>query len=616
VAPVLLASKLLLILLFATAGLAKLADLEGSRRAVARFGVPKRLAWPLGTLLPLVELAAAGALLPHRSDSAAAVAVLVLLLGFSLAIALNLLRGRTPECHCFGQLHSMPVSWRVVGRNLALAALAAALVAGEPARLGLFESTSVAVVLGCSALLLVARRARRREVRGPVAAAGLPFGSPAPDFELPLLTGGEITLRSLLDRGKPVLLVFADTSCGPCRALAPELAAWQAEGADVTIAVLERGARPAAVDEYGRSLVLCPPDESVAQAYRAAGTPSAVLVDRSGRIASSIAPGAPGIRRLVAGEALAAPAHARERRLTRLELVAKLASAGLVLTAWRAAPALAGGTPILALCKYGPRCGGRCCPKTARCRQRAGKKVCVCPDGREACGSKCCPPTFLCRRTARGKKVCVCPPRTRPCRGRCVPLTDPAHCGACGRTCPPATVCVSGQCVGGDGSGTGPGGSGECVCPPGQTCCDGGCVDLNLDEAHCGRCDQPCPEGQTCCDGTCRDLRADGENCGECGARCRQGLVCNEGRCGSDCPEGKKLCSGQCVTPSSDHTNCGGCPGGSGGENCINLTCCSGECVHLGLSDEHCSGCNIPCPPPRFCRFGECVCPLGVQCPE
>jgi hypothetical protein len=38
--------------------------------------------------------------------------------------------------------------------------------------------------------------------------------------------------------------------------------------------------------------------------------------------------------------------------------------------------------------------------------------------------------------------------------------------------------------------------------------------------------------------------------------------------------------------------------------------------VHLGLSDEHCSGCNIPCPPPRFCRFGECVCPLGVQCPE
>lgn len=60
----LLAARLALVALFATAGLAKLADLDGSRRAVADFGVLARF---LGTLLPALELAVAAALLPDRS---------------------------------------------------------------------------------------------------------------------------------------------------------------------------------------------------------------------------------------------------------------------------------------------------------------------------------------------------------------------------------------------------------------------------------------------------------------------------------------------------------------------------------------------------------------------
>ncbi|MDQ2744428.1 MAG: DoxX family membrane protein, partial [Chloroflexota bacterium] len=41
---------------FLVAGAGKLADLPGSRQAVAGFGVPRRLANLSGTLLPLVEV--------------------------------------------------------------------------------------------------------------------------------------------------------------------------------------------------------------------------------------------------------------------------------------------------------------------------------------------------------------------------------------------------------------------------------------------------------------------------------------------------------------------------------------------------------------------------------
>ena len=53
---VLLAARLLLAAVFLVAGLAKLADLAGSRKAMRDFGVPAQLATPLGSLLPLGEL--------------------------------------------------------------------------------------------------------------------------------------------------------------------------------------------------------------------------------------------------------------------------------------------------------------------------------------------------------------------------------------------------------------------------------------------------------------------------------------------------------------------------------------------------------------------------------
>ena len=61
----LLVARLLLALVFAVAGVAKLVDRTGARQAIIDFGLPRALASPLGILLPLCELAVAAALIPQ-----------------------------------------------------------------------------------------------------------------------------------------------------------------------------------------------------------------------------------------------------------------------------------------------------------------------------------------------------------------------------------------------------------------------------------------------------------------------------------------------------------------------------------------------------------------------
>lgn len=60
----LLAARLLLALVFVMAGMVKLADRAGSRRAIVDFGLPAAFAGPLGILLPLAELAVTITLIP------------------------------------------------------------------------------------------------------------------------------------------------------------------------------------------------------------------------------------------------------------------------------------------------------------------------------------------------------------------------------------------------------------------------------------------------------------------------------------------------------------------------------------------------------------------------
>src|SRR5437016_3876416 len=126
---ILLLTRLLLAGVFLVAGFAKLADRAGSRQALLDFGVPSLLVTLLGVLLPLAELVVAVALLPTATAWWGALGALVLLLLFVGGISYNLARGRQPDCHCFGQLHSAPTGRATLLRNLVLAALAGFVVA-------------------------------------------------------------------------------------------------------------------------------------------------------------------------------------------------------------------------------------------------------------------------------------------------------------------------------------------------------------------------------------------------------------------------------------------------------------------------------------------------------
>jgi peroxiredoxin/uncharacterized membrane protein YphA (DoxX/SURF4 family) len=337
----LLIARLLLALVFAVAGVAKLADLPGARRAVADFGVPSALATSLGLLLPLAELTLAALLIPTSTAWWGALGALGLLLLFVAGIAINLARGRRPDCHCFGQLHSAPAGYSTLMRNGVLAAVAGFVLwqgreyAG-PSVFAWLGSLPAAQLLGLIAgLVLLAllagqwwflsrllsqngRLLLRIEAleagfasgggalpsqNGAQPAPGLPVGSQAPGFSLKGLYGETLTLEALRSSEKPVMLIFTDPECGPCTALLPEIGRWQQGYADkLTIALISRGTAKknrAKITEHGVKHVLLQKDWEVSEDYEASGTPSAVLVLADGTIGSQVVAGSEAIGSLL-----------------------------------------------------------------------------------------------------------------------------------------------------------------------------------------------------------------------------------------------------------------------------------------------------------------------------
>jgi methylamine dehydrogenase accessory protein MauD len=348
----LLVARLLLASLFAVAAVGKLADRAGSKQAMVDFGVPTPLAAPLGVLLPLVELTVAAALIPTSTAWWSALGALTLLLLFVGGIGANLARGRKPDCRCFGQLRSEPAGLKTLARNVVLAAVAGFIVwrgygnAGASAIgwLAAFSTAQVAglvvglAVLGvvaaqCWILLHLLRQYGRLLVRvesleeGPPA-EGLPVGETAPDFELPDLEGETLTLESLRGRGKPVVLLFTDPDCGPCKELFPDVGRWQEEHSDkLTIAVVSRGQpdeNATMASEHGLSNVLMQEKWEVLHAYRAGATPSGVLIGADGTIGSRMFEGlytvrdflARTVEQVVPRDLLAEPADGRPAKET------------------------------------------------------------------------------------------------------------------------------------------------------------------------------------------------------------------------------------------------------------------------------------------------------------
>jgi alpha-tubulin suppressor-like RCC1 family protein len=307
-------------------------------------------------------------------------------------------------------------------------------------------------------------------------------------------------------------------------------------------------------------------------------------------------------------------------------------------------------------CRAGT-CGvGRCNDGYADCDTNAanGCETSVTTDLANCgmCGRACPSPpaaTPACRAGACGIGVCAggfgdcdgdpmngCETDTR---------TTAAHCGACGRQCPPVAnaepTCAMGTC--------------GFACQPGFGDCDmdpsNGCeVDLGTSAAHCGACGTACASlanatvacmSGRCAVGTCAagfadcdrlaangcevDTRTSPSHCGGCGMQCPVGQVCTAGTCTIPCPPGQARCGATCTNTDNDPTNCGrcgnACATGSfcGGGMCVG-TCsagqvvCSGACVTAATDNIHCGACGNRCDAGYQCMAGSCVltCPAGT----
>jgi peroxiredoxin len=137
-------------------------------------------------------------------------------------------------------------------------------------------------------------------------------GAVAPTFALEDLQGETLTLDSLRQAGKPVMLLFTNPRCGPCNALLPKVGRWQEEYASrLSVAPVSRGypeENRIKAQEHGLTNVLLQADWEVSEAYDVASTPGACSSPPEGAIASPMAGGGESIRAFVA-QAVAAPAN-------------------------------------------------------------------------------------------------------------------------------------------------------------------------------------------------------------------------------------------------------------------------------------------------------------------
>lgn len=138
--------------------------------------------------------------------------------------------------------------------------------------------------------------------------SSLRIGDAAPPFSSLDTNGKTIDLDVL--KGRRTLILFWGPACHFCDELLPDLERWDRERLEhqPQLLIVSRGAieKPMQL----KAPVILDPDQIISRAYGSAGTPSAILVDANGRIASAVGAGA--------SEVLALAGFVRERNANHL----------------------------------------------------------------------------------------------------------------------------------------------------------------------------------------------------------------------------------------------------------------------------------------------------------
>ncbi len=149
----------------------------------------------------------------------------------------------------------------------------------------------LAVILLVTALLTVTGCSRDNNPQPPSSPEDIGLQEvhvPAPDFTLPTLGGGQLTLSEL--QGQIVLLNFWQLNCPPCKEEMPYLdAAGKANAGTAHVIALDIGDSESAVQQYfgdAKLNMFVPLDRDgrVAAAYRIGFTPTTFLIDSQGTV--------------------------------------------------------------------------------------------------------------------------------------------------------------------------------------------------------------------------------------------------------------------------------------------------------------------------------------------
>lgn len=126
---------------------------------------------------------------------------------------------------------------------------------------------------------------------------GLKAGTGAPEFRLPRIDEGELSLSDL--RGERVLLVFSDPECGPCDELAPRLEELHREVRDLQVVVISRRDREATRAKAAKLGVTYPivmqQQWEISLKYGMFATPIGYLIDAQGIVLRDVAVGVESI---------------------------------------------------------------------------------------------------------------------------------------------------------------------------------------------------------------------------------------------------------------------------------------------------------------------------------
>ncbi len=331
----LLGLRLILAGIFSVAGAAKLADIAGSRKAFADFGVPASLAGPLAIGLPAAEIAIAISLIFVQSSWYGSIGAAVLLAGFIGGMAYQMAKGNAPDCHCFGQLHSEPVSPKSLVRNVVILVPALVLAIAGRGGQGLsigsmnIEIVQLFAVFACVGLLVavgfylqkisgkqdqIMRRIELLELISSDGDAvvrkdagdprdGLPIGAYLPEFDLRDLDGKQVTNADVFADRMPTIFLFVSPTCTPCQAMAPMFDGWATElDGRVNFVFVSSGTAETNIKKFGgsgKNTVLLQNEREFADLVYAKWTPSAIFVDAEGKVASHVGAGDAAIIELI-----------------------------------------------------------------------------------------------------------------------------------------------------------------------------------------------------------------------------------------------------------------------------------------------------------------------------